>query len=71
MYCMALFTRHLIQSVITKIASDPALREKATDVARDLVEEGKQVSQEKDRAYAAGKAFKRLLNKHTSGDREA
>ena len=66
---MALLLRQIIQSVVTKVASDPALREKATDVARDLVLEGKQISQGQDRAYAAGKALKRMVKKYTEDDK--
>ena len=66
---MAFFLRQIIQSVVTKVASNPTLREKATDVARDLVQEGKQITQEEDRAYAAGKALKRMVKKYTEDDK--
>ncbi|MGI9373056.1 MAG: hypothetical protein ACR2OJ_11220 [Hyphomicrobiales bacterium] len=66
---MVFFVRQIVQSIVTKVASDPKLREKATNVARDLVEEGKQIKQEEDRAYAAGKAFKRMVKKYTDEEK--
>ena len=59
---MSFFLRQIVQNIARKAAANPALREKASSVARDLVEEGKQVAREKDRAYAAGKAFRRVFD---------
>lgn len=59
---MPLFVRQIVQNIVRKAASDPVLREKASNVSREIVEEGKQIVKEKDRAYAAGKAFRRALN---------
>lgn len=53
------FARHLVQ----KVAADPAMREKATRVAAGVVKEAKDIAAKDDRAYAAGKAVRRALNK--------
>ncbi len=66
---MPFFVRQIVQTIVTKVASDPELREKATNVARELVEEGKQITKEEDRAYAAGKAFKRMVKKYTEDEK--
>ena len=46
-----------------KAASDPELREKAKKVAGTVAQEARQISREDNRAYAAGKAFRRALDK--------
>jgi len=56
---MSLFLRQIIQTIASKASSDPVLREKVSNVAREIVEEGKKIAKEKDRAYAAGKAIRR------------
>lgn len=56
---MRQFARHLIQ----KVASDPVAREKATRVAAGVAKEAQQIAGKKDRAYEAGKAVRRALNK--------
>ena len=66
---MPFFVRQIVQTIVTKVASDPELREKATNVARELVEEGKQITKEEDRAYAAGTAFKRMVKKYTEDEK--
>lgn len=53
------FARHLIQ----KVASDPVAREKAARVAAGVAKEAKHIAGKKDRAYQAGKAVRRALNK--------
>lgn len=53
------FARHLIQ----KVASDPVAREKAARVAAGVAKEAQQIAGKKDRAYEAGKAVRRALNK--------
>lgn len=55
--------RTLARFAIQKVASDPKARAKAEEAARVFADEAKQVAHEKDRAYAAGKAFRRTLNK--------
>ena len=68
---MPFFVRQIVQTIVTKVASEPELREKATNVARELVEEGKQITKEEDRAYAAGKAFKRMVKKYTEDEKSS
>ncbi len=53
------FARHLIQ----KVASDPVAREKAAKVASGVVKEARHIASKDDRAFAAGKAVRRALNK--------
>ena len=59
---MSFLIRQIVQTIVRKAASDPVLREKATNVARGLVDEGKQIAKEEDKAYAAGKALRRAIN---------
>ncbi|MDE0799472.1 MAG: hypothetical protein OSB02_01890 [Rhodospirillaceae bacterium] len=55
--------RQFAQHLIKKVASDPVARERATKVAASFVEEAKHIANKDDRAYAAGKAVRRALNK--------
>jgi hypothetical protein len=59
---MSMFLRQIARYVAQKAASDPEAREKALNAARNVVEEAKQITKEDDRAYAAGKAFRRALD---------
>ena len=52
------FARYLAQ----KAASNPVVREKAAKVAHGIVEEAKQIAKEDDRAFAAGKALRRVFD---------
>lgn len=47
---------------VQKVATNPQVREKAGKVARDVVEQSKDIVKEDDPAYAAGKAFRRALD---------
>ena len=60
---MSLLIRKLARFVAQKAASDPHAREKAVKVARSVVDEAKQIAREEDRAYAAGRAFRRAFDK--------
>ena len=55
--------RHFARQIVRKIAADPVAREKAARVAAGVVVEAKKIALKKDRAYAAGKAVRRALNK--------
>jgi hypothetical protein len=59
---MSMFLRQIARYVAQKAVSDPEAREKALNAARNVVEEAKQITKEDDRAYAAGKAFRRALD---------
>ena len=65
---MSLLLRHLARYVAQKAASDPETRDKAVKVARGIVEEVKHVAAQDDRAFAAGRAFRRAFDKF-QGDR--
>ncbi len=60
---MSILLRKLARYVAQKAASDPQAREKAVRVASGVVKQAKQIAKEEDRAYAAGKAFRRAFNK--------
>ena len=58
--------RHIVRQAAQKAASDPMVREKAVKVANGVVEEAKKIAKEEDRAYAAGRALRRAINKLNS-----
>jgi hypothetical protein len=60
---MSVFLRQIARFVTKKGASDPETREKVVKAARGVVEEAKRIAKEDDRAYAAGRAFRRTLEK--------
>ncbi len=60
---MSIFLRQIARYVAKKAASDPQAREKMVKTARLAVDEVRQVAREKDKAYAAGKAFRRAFEK--------
>ena len=60
---MSLLLRKIAHYVAQKAASDPEAREKILNVARGAAGEAKKIAKENDRAYAAGKALRRALNK--------
>ncbi|MDH3580684.1 MAG: hypothetical protein OEM91_08685 [Hyphomicrobiales bacterium] len=60
---MSVLLRQIARYVAQKAASDPEAREKAAKVARGVVAEAKQIAREDDRAYAAGRAFRRAFDK--------
>ena len=65
---MPFLVRHLARYAAQKIASNSQAREKAASAARAVVGEAKQIAGEKDKARAAGRAFRRSLDK-LQGDR--
>ena len=60
---MSVLLRQIARYVAQKAASDPQTREKVVMAARDVVEEVKQIARKDDRAYAAGRAFRRAFDK--------
>ncbi len=60
---MSILLRKLARYVTQKAASDPEAREKVARAASGLVKEAKQIAKEDDRAYAAGRAFRRAFDK--------
>ena len=55
--------RQIARYLAHKAASDPEAREMMVKAARGVVEEARQIAKEDDRAYAAGRAFRRALDK--------
>ena len=60
---MSVLLRQIARYVAQRVASDPQARENVVKGARGVVEEAKRIAKEDDRAYAAGRAFRRALNK--------
>ena len=63
---MSMLLRQIARYVAEKVASDPEAKEKAIKVAHDVVDEAKQIAKQDDRAYAAGRACRRALDKMLS-----
>ena len=60
---MSVLLRQFARYVAQKTASDPEAREKVAKAARGVVEGAKQIAKEENRAYAAGRAFRRAFDK--------
>ena len=60
---MSMMLRQIARYLAQKAASDPEAKQKAIDAARVAVDEAKQIAREDDRAYAAGRACRRALDK--------
>jgi hypothetical protein len=60
---MSVLLRQIARYVAQKAASNPEIREKVVKAARGVVEETKQIAKEDDHLYAAGRAFRRALDK--------
>ena len=65
---MSLLFRHIARYATQKLAADPRVRETAARAARVVVDEAKQIAREEEKARAAGRAFRRFMNK-MQGDR--
>ena len=65
---MSFFLRHIARYAAQKLASDPRAKEKLAKAARVVAGEAKQIAREEDRARAAGRALRRVMNK-MQGDR--
>ena len=60
---MSVLLRQIARYVAQKVASDPEAREKVVKAALGVVAEVKQIAKKDDRAYAAGRAFRRAFDK--------
>ena len=60
---MSFLLRHIARYVAQKLASNPLAREKAAEVARVVVGEGRQIARGTDKTRAAGRALRRAMNK--------
>ncbi len=65
---MSFLLRHVARYAAQKLAANPRVRETAAKAARVVVDEARQIAREEDRAQAAGRAFRRVMNK-MQGDR--
>ncbi len=64
---MSFLVRNIARYAVRKLASNPRMKEKAAKAARAVGEEVKQIAREEDRARAAGRAFRRAMNKLQGG----
>ncbi len=65
---MSFLLRHIARYATQKLAADPRVRETAAKAARVVVDEARQIARGEDRARAAGRALRRVMNK-MRGDR--
>ena len=65
---MSILFRHIARYAAQKLAANPRVRETAAKAARVIVDEARQIAREEDRARAAGRALRRVMNK-MRGDR--
>ena len=65
---MSLLFRHIARYATQKLAADSRVRETAARAAHVVVDEAKQIAREEEKARAAGRAFRRVMNK-MQGDR--
>ena len=65
---MSILFRHIARYATQKLAADPRVRETAAKTARVVVDEVRQIAREEDRARAAGRALRRVMNQ-MQGDR--
>jgi hypothetical protein len=60
---MSVLLRQIARYLAQRAASDPDTREKVVKTARSVVAEAKRIAKEDDRAYHAGRAFRRAFDK--------
>ena len=60
---MSFLLRHIVRYATRKLASDPRARDMAAKAARVVVDEAKQIARGEDKARAAGRALRRVINK--------
>ncbi len=65
---MSLLLRQIARYASQKLAADPRVREKAAKAARVVVDEARQIARGEDKARAAGRVLRRVMNK-MQGDR--
>ena len=63
---MSMLLRKIARYAAQKAASSPEAQEMAVKAARGVIQETKQIVNEDDRAYAAGKAARRAYNRFLS-----
>jgi len=60
---MSFLLRHIARYATRKLAADPRAREMAAKAARVVVDEARQIAREDNKARAAGRALRRVMNK--------
>ncbi len=60
---MSFLLRRIARYAAQQITSNPQVREKAAEAARAVVGEAKQIARKENKAYAAGQALRRAINK--------
>ncbi len=60
---MSVLLSKIARYIVQKAASDPQIRDMVAKVALGVAADTKQLAGENDRAYAAGRALRRALNK--------
>ena len=60
---MSFLLRHIARYAAQKLASDPRAKERAAKSVRVVADEARQIARGGDRAEAAGRAFRRTINK--------
>ncbi len=65
---MSFLLRNIARYAAQKLASNPRVRQTAAKAARVVVDEARQIARKEDKAQAAGRALRRVLNK-LQGDR--
>ncbi len=60
---MSFLLRNIARYATQKLASNPQVRETAAKAARVVVDEAKEIAGKEDKAFAAGQAVRRAMNK--------
>jgi hypothetical protein len=60
---MSFLLRNVARYAARKLASNPQVRETAAKAARVAVDEAKEIAGRDDKAFAAGQALRRAMNK--------
>lgn len=64
---MSLVFKQLAQLAIKKFATNPEARQKASEIARTVAKEAKQINAQDDRVRATGKAFSKAMRSFKAG----
>ncbi len=60
---MSFLLRNIARYAAQKLASNPQVRKTAAKAARVAVDEAKEIARKDDKAFAAGRAVRRALNR--------
>ena len=64
---MSFILRNIARYAAQKLASNPQVRETAAKAARVAVDEARAIAGKEDKAFAAGRAVRRAMNKLQGG----